>query len=198
MGEETKRGMPLVICQVGSGVLSLLSIAAFIAAAFGVATVLLYATQRGRETPIGEAFGFIFGVAIMLAMLGLVGLVWWMTRQELYAKCLRFWHPEMAPPKKVACPECSGCELCAGEREVDEGATLAEEPDDLWVDAAGALWLGPLDVAGSNFHYAKLSGFEGAEGGGLKPSWILARSDADPTWLPFDYGTDTPRTEILS
>lgn len=206
MGEDTKRGgMPLVVCQVGSGVGAIATMGAGAGVIGGVAYFAhrrdeLRAEERRQERwreyertgtwPDDPAPPAWFAYALVIFFAAILIGIWWQIREGLYAHCLRYWHPEIAPPKKVACPECQGCELCNGTRQVDEGATLPDEPDTLWVDATGAVWCGPVTHEGSNFRYLKLSGFEGAEGGGLRPSWILARSDADPTWLPFDYGVD--------
>lgn len=184
MAEDgTRGGMPLVVCQVGSGMLALLSIAGCGALIYGALAFMFWIDPPGqRRAP--SVYGPYFVGAMILALLG---VWWWHWRKSYYVKCLRFWHPEIAPPKKVACPECRECELCNGTRLVDEGASLPDDPDDLWIDQYGKVWHGPLTVEGSNFHYAMLAGFEGADDGGRKPSWVLGRSDADPTWLPFEW-----------
>lgn len=202
MTEAKRFEMPLVVCKAGSGLAALTTLGVAAGVVVGGGSYLIqrdklrseirmqelrreYA-RTGRFPDSPEPPAWLTAVPWMI-LAGLLLAILWALRQGFYAHCLRYWHPEIAPPRKVRCPECSGCELCDGTRQVDEGATLPEEPDDLWVDADGALWHGPLDRPGTNHRYAKLIPERMRLDGAPGYAWQLLRREPDPAWRAFEY-----------
>lgn len=116
--EPTPFKMPIVICKVGSGVVAVAAIGLIVAIVGGGIATAIYLEQVGG--PYSTLVSWISSVLGGGGLCVFVAVIWWAMRQEFYAHCLRFWHPEMAPPKQVACPRCRTCDTCHGARWVED------------------------------------------------------------------------------
>ncbi len=129
-----KRGMPLIVCKVGSGALAASLMGAAAGACGGIVWVLARADEADRAAIRAQIEAGTYAPSppmpiwpLYLLLAATLLAIWWHLRKPLYAHCVRYWHPELAPPRKIPCPTCETytCPTCGDDGEIDEPVAAA-------------------------------------------------------------------------